>query len=437
MGGHLVGCAVPSEGMVRPDDGPGVEVAIPVACYGTVSQRNAERPRKSAAARQLVPALAIVALMAVCTVSITRMTVSANNVQELLGTAPAQNAKSTIKGAILKDLARLTADKTKLFHASLPVPAEVAPNPIPAPSVVGPEETEVGPEETDDAPAHSVELPPGALNLDKQIRVEEEAIKGAEEKNTEQEHVVNMDTVKTAELKVLYRQFGDEEKHIHAPDPELAQEKTIAHKAFIAAKQKLHQSLSVLKALEAQLSHLLMLVGVQGSTENLMADDKMQSDIVQQREDALQHEQLETNQNKVGEVQKQVNDVKIQEQVDATELSELKKSGKNDQSTLDQIASVQGRLKHDKDTERRLEDTDLALEKKRLKIDGMIVEQSLLKRGLEAQGKREAELVRKLQGPNGGTEAANLLADREPTDNKPKSSSSKGVQVVSSASSSA
>ena len=96
-----------------------------------------------------------------------------------------------------------------------------------------------------------------------------------------------------------------------------------------------------------------------------MADDKMQSDIVQQRKDAL-HQQLRENQKDIGLTQEQVNDIKIQEQVDATILSKLHSSNKNDQNTLDEIADVQGRLKRDKDTEHKLESSDLALEKKRL-----------------------------------------------------------------------
>ena len=138
-----------------------------------------------------------------------------------------------------------------------------------------------------------------------------------------------------------------------------------------------------------------------------MADDKMQSDIVQQRKDAL-HQQLRENQKDIGLTQEQVNDIKIQEQVDATILSKLHNSNKNDQNTLDEIADVQGRLKRDKDTEHKLESSDLALEKKRLKLDGMIVEQDLLKRGLEAQAKREEVLVVQLQGADGGTIAGQV-----------------------------
>ena len=138
-----------------------------------------------------------------------------------------------------------------------------------------------------------------------------------------------------------------------------------------------------------------------------MADDKMQSDIVQQRKDALL-QQLRKNQKDIGLTQEQVNDIKIQEQVDATILSKLHSSSKNDQNTLDEIADVQGRLKHDKDTEHKLEASDLALEKKRLKLDGMIVEQGLLKRGLEAQAKREEVLVVQLQGADGGTIAGQV-----------------------------
>jgi len=331
-----------------------------------------------------------------------------------------------MRGSILKDLERLTsAQSDKLAGITSAVgsviPGSVIPpRPIRTPSVEADAAalqpgTAVPSDEAEsqyaqDEPSHEVELPPKALDLDKQIVVEEEAVKAAEAKNTEEEHVVNMDTVKVAELKSLDKLFEQEKTHMHAPDPELNQESEIAAKALKAARNKLSHSLSVLKALEAQTSHLLLLVGVQGAVENQMADDKMQSDIVQQRKDAL-HQQLRENQKDIGLTQEQVNDIKIQEQVDATILSKLHNSNKNDQNTLDEIADVQGRLKRDKDTEHKLESSDLALEKKRLKLDGMIVEQDLLKRGLEAQAKREEVLVVQLQGADGGTIAGQLISD--------------------------
>jgi hypothetical protein len=356
----------------------------------------------------------------------------------------------SMKGSILSDLERLTNGKTKLtgiaaevapvVHGSVVPPHEIPTPPVENEEPEEPSGTAVQPdsrEYSQDEPAHKVELPPKALDLDKQIVVEEKAVKGAEEKNTMQEHVVNMDTVKVAELKALDRLFKEEKTKMHAPDPELDQESLIADRALKAARNKLSHSLSVLKALEAQTSHLLLLVGVQGAVENQMADDKMQSDIVQQRKDAL-HEQLQENQKDIGLTQTQVNDIKIQEQVDATILSKLHNSGQNTQEVLDQIADVQGRLKHDKDTEHKLEASDLALEKKRLKLDGMIVEQDLLKRGLEAQAKREEEMVVRLQGANGGSIAGQLIADHgEAEANKPKPKPKHTSEAKTSAASSA
>jgi len=258
--------------------------------------------------------------------------------------------------------------------------------------------------EDTDAASHKVELPPAAVELDKQIVVEEQAIKDAEVQDANAEHVVNMDTVKASELTALDNLFRDEATHMHAPDPELVQEKAIADRALSAAKKGLAASMGTLKSLEAQMSHLLMLVGVQGAVENQMADDKMQTDIIVQRKQALLA-RLADNQQKVAVLQQKVNEVKIQEQVDSTILSKLRDSQKNDKDTLNQLAHVEMLLKNDKDLVAKLTSEDMHLEKERLRLDGQIVEQELLKRGLEDQGTREVAEVEALQGPHGGAEA--------------------------------
>lgn len=271
----------------------------------------------------------------------------------------------------------------------------------------------------DDATSHQVELPPAAVELDKQIVVEEQAIKEAEVQDANAEHMVNMDTVKTSELTALDNLFKDEAMRMHAPDPELVQEEGIADRALAASKQDLEASMQTLKSLEAQMSHLLMLVGVQGAVENQMADDKMQTDIIVQRKQALL-ERLSDNQQKVAVLQDKINDVKIQEQVDSTILTKLRDSQKNDKDTLDQLAHVEMLLKNDKDLVAKLTSEDMNLEKERLRLDGQIVEQELLTRSLEEQGAREVKEVEALQGPHGGAEAIKWVetnpveADKQP-----------------------
>jgi len=177
--------------------------------------------------------------------------------------------------------------------------------------------------------------------------------------------------------------------------------------------------MQTLKSLEAQMSHLLMLVGVQGAVENQMADDKMQTDIIVQRKQALL-ERLSDNQQKVAVLQDKINDVKIQEQVDSTILTKLRDSQKNDKDTLDQLAHVEMLLKNDKDLVAKLTSEDMNLEKERLRLDGQIVEQELLTRSLEEQGAREVKEVEALQGPHGGAEAIKWVetnpveADKQP-----------------------